>query len=128
MTRRRDVGSFAAGARREIERPFQGHSIFAHSRDVALYHYATALDIEVIRALYLTPGEAAASNMAHWRCVESSTLAIPAIFQRCPATNNSSPRFDAKILEEAVDFFEFCYRYEQVDFSLRLADKGQFQL
>ena len=115
-------------ARRKVAQTFNDLPIFSRPRPVAMYHYATAMDIEAIKALVLTGDGAAISNMTHRRVVESSQFAIPAILERCPSGPGPAEGIDEAILREAIELLEFCYKYNQVDFSFRLADKGQWQL
>jgi hypothetical protein len=106
MACKRDAGEFAVEARRKIAEALRQLHIFGRPRPVALYHYATAMDIEAIRVLVSPREDAAVSNMAHRRVVESSEFAIPAIFERCPGIAGPAERIDDVILREALELCE----------------------
>jgi hypothetical protein len=127
MVVRRQSAVFAANARREIQRAFEQLPIFKRPRTAALLHFATVMDVQAIAALKSPFGDAPSSNMAHRQAVESSAFAIPGIYKFCsPELSNHC--FDKQIYMEAWQLFDFCYKYEQIDFSYKLADKGQLRI
>jgi hypothetical protein len=128
MARKRDAATIAANARREIEQAFGRLSIFQRPRGVAALYFAAAMDAEAVKVLFSPYEDAPSSNMAHRRVVEASAFGIPAIYSDCPPSSDSAGGIDRQIYAEARELFEFCYAYEQVDFSFKLADKGQFQI
>jgi hypothetical protein len=125
---RRDPAAFAATARREIQKAFEQLAIFKRPRSVAVVHFVAALDVEAIKALFSGFEDGPASNMAHRRVVEASSFAIPGIYQLCDSRDCAVRTMNREVYAEARELFEFCYAYEQVDFSFRLADKGQLQI
>lgn len=128
MSRKRDPVVVAAKARSEIRLAFKQLAIFKRPRPVALLHFATALDANAILALRSPYENAPSSNMAHRRAVEASAFAIPSIYRSCPPAETGAVNFDKQIYLEAKQLLDFSYRYEQIDFSYKLADKGQLQI
>jgi hypothetical protein len=128
MARRRDAAAIAANARREIERAFGLLKIFERPRGDAVLHFVAALDVEAVGAVASPHKDAPTSNMAHRRVVEASAFGIPAIYNRCAPSRGSVTGIDRQIYAEARELFDFCYAYEQIDFSFKLADKGQMQI
>jgi len=128
MVLKRDPAYFAAEARREIQRAFEQLPIFKRPRASALFHFTAVLEVETIGALVSPFAAAPASNMAHRRAVEASAFAIPGIYRFCPTAASSNICFDRQIYVEARQLFDFCYKYEQIDFSYKLAEKGQLRI
>jgi hypothetical protein len=128
MVVKRDPVVFAANARREIQRAFEQLLIFKRPRATALLHFATVTDVQAIAALKSPFEDAPSSNMAHRQAVESSAFAIPGIYKFCSPEATSNLCFDKQIYMEAWQLFDFCYKYEQIDFSYKLADKGQLRI
>ena len=128
MGRQRDTATVAANARREIRRTFEQLKLFERPRSVAVVHFAAVLDAEPIKALFSTPADAPHSNMAHRRVVEASEFAVPGIYEHCPVSEGPVASIDREVYSEAKELFDFCYTYAQVDFSFKLADRGQFRL
>lgn len=127
MSRRRNPSEVAIEARKEIHRALGQLSIFKRSRPIALFHLATVLQVEVLMALLSPFEDAPSSNMAHRRAVESSAHAIPTIYKLCDPSPEPAT-FSREIYAEARELFDFCYKYEQIDFSYKLADKGHLQI
>jgi hypothetical protein len=128
MARKRDAAALAAKARRELQSAFAGLDIFKRPRAAAVLHFATVLDVEPIRALLSPYADGPASNMAHRRVVEASAFAVPAIYNHCASSNSSNVAINEQIYAEARELFDFSYAYEQIDFSFKLADRGQLQI
>ena len=128
MSRRRNPVEVAAQARNEVRQSFERLAIFKRPRPVALLHFATVLDAQAILALRSPFEDAPTANMAHRRAVEASAFAIPNIYKFCPGAGSQAVSFDKQVYLEALQLFDFCYRFEQIDFSYKLADKGQMQI
>ncbi len=128
MAPRKNTAAFAANARREVRRSFERLNIFARSRAEAVFHFVAVLEAEVIRALFSAAEAAPASNLAHRRAVEASAFAIPGIYEFCSSASGRVTGVDRQIYFEARELFDFSYAYEQVDFSFKLADKGQLRI
>lgn len=128
MAPQRDTASFAANARREIAWHFASLRIFGRPRADAIMHFATILKTEPIRALLSKAADGPASHMAHRRVVEASEFAIPGLYARCQNGGPARAHINDQILREAKELFDFCYNYAQIEFSFRLADRGQLRL
>jgi hypothetical protein len=128
MARKRDPRAIAANARREVSEAFARLPIFQRPRGVAALHFAAALDVEAVKGL-ISPDEADRAWMgAQRRVVEASAFAVPAIYDRCAFSGRSTTNIDQEIYAEARELFDFCYAYEQVEYSFKLADKGQMEI
>jgi hypothetical protein len=129
MGRKRDAAVFLGEALRKICADFRALPLFTNPRSEALYHYVAALEAESLRESLLLPLEPRAlGNWIHRRAVESSCIAVPAIFQYCSPHSGSDVAFDRATFLQAQELHEFSYRYEQINFSNQLAEKGLFNV
>jgi hypothetical protein len=125
MAVKRDVSQYVPQVRRELANLFKGLSLLKRSRAAAIFHYFTVLEAEVF-SIADAPGEPSKKAfLVHRKAVESSIRAIPAIFDFCPLSE-ASRRISQEIFAEALELYDFSYNYEQVEYSMQLADKGQF--
>jgi hypothetical protein len=99
--------------------------IFSVPRSSALLNYLAVLEVESLMS--------ARSHLsvfaAHRQAVESSAHAIPAILERCP--KDDSPHAEAveeKVFNLAHDLFTFTHRYDQIEYSYRLAERGHWAI
>jgi len=121
---KRDGAAFVAEARREIDRSFEALPIFQRPRGQALYHYVAVLEVEAFKA----GGDPSRFFGAHRSAVESSFHAIPGVVRRCARGTPEQLRIDRAVFGEAQELFVFSYKLEQVEYSLALAGKGQFEI
>jgi hypothetical protein len=124
MGKARDSSTVIAEAKKRIEANFASLPIFCRERGQALHHYFAVLEGEQFKA-----GADPILNLGtHRAALESTFHAIPGIMQRCPSATNDGLRIERAIFREAYELFEFCRRLEIVQFNLRLAEKGQFDV
>ena len=100
-----------------------GFADLSTNRELAIYHYCAVLEVES----YKTEASQEKLFSAGRAAVESGIRAIPALFERC-APGATDPRIDQGLFSEAYELFVFSRAYEQVEYSLALADKGQFEI
>ncbi|MDA2930550.1 hypothetical protein MYX84_11485 [Acidobacteria bacterium AH-259-O06] len=124
MTKRRDAKEYAIRARGKISKEFQQLPIFNRPRSVALYNYVAASEADTLTGL-LKGGQPSLLR-SHRRLVESSLWAIPRIFEVCP-NSDETVQIVQTIFEEAAELLDFAWKYENVQYSFELADRGQFQ-
>jgi hypothetical protein len=118
-----DTATFALNARRRLTEELAALPIFSIPRSSALLNYLAVLEVEALMS--------ARSHLsvfsAHRQAVESSAHAIPAIFERCPK-DISLPAVAVaeQVFNLAHDLFTFTHRYDQIDYSYRLAERGHW--
>jgi len=124
--KKRDAATFALKARREIAQELRALEVLSMPRSSALLNYLTVLEAESVKAAVSSPGSTVATFGAHRQAVESSTHAIPAIFEQCPQDRVLPiPTVIREVFNPAYELFAFTHNYDQVDYSFRLADRGQ---
>jgi len=127
--KKRDAATFALKARREIAQELRALKILSVPRSSALLNYLTVLEAESVKAAVSSPGSTVTTFGAHRQAVESSTHAIPAIFGQCPQDRVLPiPTVLPEVFNLAYDLFTFTHNYDQVDYSFRLADRGQWEI
>ena len=126
---KRDPASFALNARRQLTQELRSLAIFSVPRSSALLHYLAVLEAESFKASVFSQCSPVAIFGAHRLAVESTTHAIPAIFEQCPQ-DESAP--DQTINEEtyfqAHELYTFTHKYDKIDYSYRLADRGHWDI
>lgn len=123
LAKPRDVAAYVTESRLAIQKAFAALPIFQRTREQALYPYCAVLEVEAYKAEASQEKHFSAGRAA----VESGIRAIPALFERCDR-GQSDPRIDQVLFSEAHELFVFAKAYEQVEYSLTLADKGQFEI
>lgn len=124
MGKARDSATVVAEAKNAIEDAFADLAIFRRQRGQALHHYFAVLEVEQFKA----GGDPILNLGAHRSALESTFQAIPGIMQRCQPAVDGGTRIEQTLFEEARELFEFSRRLEIVQFNLRLAEKGQFDV
>ena len=123
----RDPVSFALNARRQLTDQLRSLAIFSVSRSSALLHYFAVLEAESFKASVFSQCSPLAIFGAHRKAVESTTHAVPAIFELCPQ-DEFTP--DQTISEEtyfqAYELYGFTHKYDKIDYVFSLAEKGHF--
>jgi hypothetical protein len=128
MRKKRDASVLLVEALQKIEAEFRGLPLFSRPRSEALYHYVAALEAEGLGESLLPLDARKLGFHVHRRAVESSCVAVPAMFDYCRPDSGNDIQFDRATFLEARDLHEFAYRYEQIKFSNRLAEKGLFSI
>jgi hypothetical protein len=123
LARTRDTAAYVGESRLNIQRAFADLSIFQRTRELAIYHYCAVLEVES----YKTAASQEKLFSAGRSAVESGIRAVPALFERC-VPGATDPQIDQALFLEAYELFIFSRAYEQVEYSLALADKGQFEI
>jgi len=90
---------------------------------LALYNYIGASEADAL--IGATKGTDAFPS--HRRLVESSGHALPLIFSDCPE-EDVEPEIDQSVFEEASELLDFTWKYETINYSFELADRGQFEI
>ena len=126
---KRDTAAFALNARRQLEQAFRALPIFSRPRSVALLNYLAVLEAESVKAAVFSSNPTLTTFGAHRSAVESSAHAIPAIFEWCPSDQVlPDENVQPEIFELAYDLFAFTAKYDQIDYSYRLADRGHWKI
>jgi hypothetical protein len=128
MAVKRDVSQYVSQARRDLTTLFRGLSLFKRSRAAAILHYFSVLETEVLKVAAAPDEASKKAFVVHREAVESSIRAIPAIFDSCPVSNGDSRRISEDIFAEAQELCDFAYKYEQVEYSMELAEKGHYRI
>jgi len=122
---RRDTATFALSARRRLAEELAALPIFSVPRSSALLNYLAVLEVESL----MSARSPLSVFGAHRQAVESSAHAIPAIFGRCPMDDSLPGEAVAeKVFNLAHDLFTFTHRYDQIDYSYRLAERGHWAI
>jgi hypothetical protein len=126
---KRNAAAFALNARRQLEAAFRSLPIFTIPRSAALLNYLTVLEAESVKAAVFSTDSTLTTFGAHRSAVESSTHAIPAIFEWCPE-DPTLPTEDTEpaMFDLAYGLFVFTKQYDQIDYSYRLADRGHWKI
>jgi hypothetical protein len=122
---KRDTAMFAFNARRRLAEELAALPIFSVPRSSALLNYLAVLEVESL----MSARSPLSVFGAHRQAVESSAHAIPAIFERCPKDDSLPAEAVAeKVFNLAHDLFTFTHRYDQIDYSYRLAERGHWEI
>ncbi|MFZ0735057.1 MAG: hypothetical protein WAM79_22260 [Candidatus Sulfotelmatobacter sp.] len=122
---KRDTARFALTARRRLVEELAALPIFSVPRSSALLNYLAVLEVESL----MSARSPLSVFGAHRQAVESSAHAIPAIFERCPKDDSLPAEAVAeKVFNLAHDLFTFTHRYDQIDYSYRLAERGHWAI
>jgi hypothetical protein len=97
--------------------------LLKRSRGQALLHYFLALEVEAVLA-----GSGQTIFAVHRRTVESSFRAVPAIYSHCSIRHEEPLEVSDELFGEAREFLQFAWAYEQIEYSMRLVDKGQMHV
>jgi hypothetical protein len=124
MGRKRSSSAVIAEAKTEIARHFDALRIFQRPQGLAIYHYIAVLEVEALKA----GPDSILCFGAHRSAVESAIHAVPGIMRRCSQEPSAELRIDQALFAEAHELYRFCHKLEQVEYSLALAEKGQFQV
>ncbi len=122
---KRDPATFALNARRRVAEELAALPIFSVPRSLALLNYLAVLEVESL----MSARSPLSVFGAHRQAVESSAHAIPAIFERCPKDDSlPAEAVEEKVFNLAHDLFTFTHRYDQIDYSYRLAERGHWAI
>lgn len=126
---KRNAAAFAVNARRQLDQTLTALPIFSILRSPDLLNYLTVLEAESVKAAAFSPGSALTNFSAHRQAVESSAHAVPAILGGCPNDQVlPSQTVQREIFDLAYDLFTFTQKYDQIDYSYRLADRGHLHV
>jgi hypothetical protein len=124
---KRDLFQYVLQVRKDLAAAFRALPLLKRSRAAAIVHYFTLMEAEVFK-IADAPGQASKKAfVVHRKAVESSSLAIPAIFDFCPVRIDLR-RISEEMFAEAYELYNFSYKYEQVEYCMRLAEKGHFRI
>src|SRR6266545_3432995 len=124
MTRNRNKAEYATTARTTIRQAFDNLPIFRRSAAHAVYNYVAAAEVDAPQSASGYPPTGLAES--HRRLVESSAIAIPAMYERCPNISTDKPEILNPVFHEARELYDFSHDQSQVDYSFELADRGKF--
>lgn len=125
MAKRRNTAEYAKHALLAVRADYDRLPIFNRPLPSALYNYVTVADVDTLKAVATDP---ALGLSAHRRLVESSSQAIPSLYNRCDRNTLDESHVSEILFTEAQELFDLSYQVDQIKYANDLSNRGQFRI